>query len=84
MSYTPDLLSMELPATDRVLSQRPLSLSVASVTPVANDKGDNEMILGTVHRSPGISLTAEENPWNSEYYKQKHIGTKTGNTRIPS
>ena len=62
MSYTPDLLSMELPATDRVLSQRPLSLSVASVTPVANDKGDNGMILGAVHRSPGICLTAEENP----------------------
>ena len=29
---------------------------------VANDKGDNEMILGAVHRSPGICLTAEENP----------------------
>ena len=34
--------------------------SVASVTLVANDKGDNEMILGAVHRS-GICLTAEEN-----------------------
>ena len=42
-----------------VLSQRPLAPSVASVT---NDKGDNEMILGAVHRSPGICLTAEENP----------------------
>ena len=29
---------------------------------VANDKGDSEMILGAVHRSPGICLTAEENP----------------------
>ena len=29
---------------------------------VANDKRDNEMILGAVHRSPGICLTAEENP----------------------
>jgi hypothetical protein len=29
---------------------------------VANDKGDNEMILEAVHRSPGICLTAEENP----------------------
>ena len=29
---------------------------------VANDKGDNEMILRAVHRSPGICLTAEENP----------------------
>ena len=28
----------------------------------ANDKGDNEMIPGTVHRSPGICLRAEENP----------------------
>ena len=27
-----------------------------------NDKGDNEMILGAVHRSPDICLTAEENP----------------------
>ena len=33
-----------------------------NVTLVANDKGDNEMILGTVHRSSGICLTAEENP----------------------
>ena len=32
-----------------------------SVTSVANDKGDNEMISETVHRSPGICLTAEEN-----------------------
>ena len=27
-----------------------------------NDKGDNGMIPGAVHRSPGICLTAEENP----------------------
>ena len=33
-----------------------------AVTSVANDKGDNEMILGAVHRSPGICLTAEEYP----------------------
>ena len=46
----------------RVPSQRPLALSVASVRSVANDKGDNEMILGAVHRSPDICLTAEENP----------------------
>ena len=45
----------------RVPSQRPLAPSVRSVTSVANDKGDNEMILGAVHRSPGICLTAEEN-----------------------
>ena len=47
------------PAPVRVPSQRPLAPSVTSVT---NDKDDNEMILGAVHRSPGICLTAEENP----------------------
>ena len=46
----------------RVPSQRLFTPSVASVTPVANDKGDNEMILRVVHRSPGICLIAEENP----------------------
>ena len=49
------------PAPVRVPSQRPFAPSVASETSVANDKGDNEMILGTVHRSPSIYLTAEEN-----------------------
>ena len=29
---------------------------------LSDDKGDNEMILGAVHRSPGICLTAEKNP----------------------
>ena len=48
------------PAPVRVPSQRPLAPSVASVSSVANDKDDNEMILGTVHRSPGICLTTEE------------------------
>ena len=33
-----------------------------SVTFVSNDKGDNEMIPGAVHRFPDIFLTAEENP----------------------
>ena len=33
---------------------------------VANDKGDNEMIPGAVQRSPGICLTAEENPGNPQ------------------
>ena len=42
------------PAPVRVPSQRPLAHSVASVTSVANDKGDNEMILGAVHRSPQL------------------------------
>jgi hypothetical protein len=50
------------PAPVRVPSQRPLAPSVALVTSVANDKGDYEMILGDVHRSPGICLKAKENP----------------------
>ena len=54
------------PAPVRVPSQRPLAPSVSSVKSVANDKGDNEMILGAVHRSPGICLTAEENPRKSQ------------------
>ena len=45
-----------------VPSQRPFAPSVTSVKSVANDKGDNEMILGFVHTSPAICLTAEENP----------------------
>ena len=49
------------PAPVRVPSPRPLAPSVVSVTSVAKDKVDNEMILGAVHRSPGICLTAEEN-----------------------
>ena len=32
----------------------------------ANDKGDNDMIPGAVHRSSGIYLTAEENPGKSQ------------------
>ena len=46
----------------RVPSQRPLALSVALVTSVSDDEGDNEMILGDVHTSSGICLTAEESP----------------------
>ena len=38
--------------------------SVTSITSVANDKGDNEMIPEVVHRSPTICLTAEKNPEN--------------------
>ena len=48
------------PASVRVLSQRALSPSVA------NDKSDNEMISGAVHRYPGICLTAEANPGNPQ------------------
>ena len=50
------------PAPVRVPSQRSLAPSVASVASVANDKGDNDMILEVVHRSPGNCLTAVENP----------------------
>ena len=57
------LVSVAVPPTPaRVPSQRRLALSVASVMSVTNDKGDNEMILGAVDRSPGVCLTAEENP----------------------
>ena len=55
-----------LQAPVRVPSQRSIAPSVASVTSVTNDKGDIEMILGAVHRSPGICLTAEENPRNPQ------------------
>ena len=50
------------PAPVRVPRQRPLAPSVTSAMSVANDKGDNDMILGAVYRSPGICLTVEENP----------------------
>ena len=46
----------------RVIDQRPFAPSVTSVTSLSNDKGDNEMIPGAVHRSPAICLKAEENP----------------------
>ena len=38
------------PAPVQVPGQKPLA---SSVTSVANDKGDNEMISGAVHWSPG-------------------------------
>ena len=50
------------PAPIRVDSERPFAPSVASVSSVANDKGDNEMIPGAMYRSPGICLKAKENP----------------------
>ena len=43
-------------ATSSSPGLRPLAPSVT------NDIGDNEMIPGAMHRSPGICLTAEENP----------------------
>ena len=54
------------PVPVRVSCQRPLAPNVASVMWVAHYKGDNEMIAGVVHRSPGICLTAEENPGKSQ------------------
>jgi hypothetical protein len=55
-------VSVAMPtAPIRVPSQRPLAPNVTSVTSIANDNGENEMIVGAVHRSPGICLTAEEN-----------------------
>ena len=49
------------PAPVRVSSQRPLAPSVTSAPSVANDKGDNEMIPGAMHRIPGICIKTEEN-----------------------
>ena len=46
----------------RVPSQWSLTPSVASVTSVANDKGDKEMIPGAVHSSPGIYLMLRKPP----------------------
>ena len=49
------------PASFRVPGQWPLVSSDTSVAS-ANDKSDNEVKQGAVHRSPGIYLKAEENP----------------------
>ena len=55
------LASMTVPPPPvRVPSQRPLAPSVASLTSVANYKGDNEMIPGAVHRASGTCLTEEK------------------------
>ena len=52
---------MAVPAAPVLVpSQRPLAPIATSVTSVANEEGDNEMIPRAVHRSPGICLTAEE------------------------
>ena len=48
------------PAPLRIHSQRPLAPNVASVTSVPNDKGDNEMILGAVHRKPQLEEPSDE------------------------
>ena len=70
------LVSVKVPpAPVRVPSQSPLAPSVASVTSVANDKGDNEMILEAVNRSPSICLTAEENPRKPQLMKGPQMGS---------
>ena len=44
-------------------------MNVTSVTSVTNDKGNNEMILGSMHISPGIFLRAED-PGKPQLRKQ--------------
>ena len=51
-----------LPAPLRVPSQRPVAPSATSVTSAV--KCDNEMIPGSVHRSPDIYLIAEKTAEN--------------------
>ena len=60
------------PAPVRVPSQRPFALSF---TTIASDKGDNETIPGAVHKSPGICLTAEENPGIPQIGEKSDEGT---------
>ena len=47
------------PAPVRVPRQSPLAPSVVSVTSIANDNDDNEMIPGAVHRFSGTCLMVE-------------------------
>ena len=42
-----------------------LAPSVTSVTSVANDKDDNEMMPGAVHRSPAFTLQLRKTPETS-------------------
>ena len=51
------------PTPFRDLDQRPLA---SSVTSVAYDKSDNEIVPRTVHRYPGIFLTVEETPGRTQ------------------
>ena len=50
------------PAPVCVPSERPLPRVSRQSRPSANDKGDNEMKLVALHRSPSIWLTTEETP----------------------
>ena len=45
-----------------VPNQRPLARASRQSRLSTNYKGDNEMIPSSVHRSPSIYLTSEENP----------------------
>ena len=63
MRYT----SVAVPPTPiRVPSHRPVAPSITLSGLLGNYKGDNDMILRAVHRSPSIYLTAEENPENPQ------------------
>ena len=55
------------PAPVRVPSQRPLAPSVASVTSIAHDKGDNEMILGLCTDLLAFALQLRKTPENLSY-----------------
>ena len=63
LTEKPYVLSMkEWAAFTKALSLRPLAPRVTQSRLSGINKGYNEMIPGVVHRSPGIYLTAEENP----------------------
>ena len=43
----------------------------------SNDKGDNEMIPGALHKPPGIYLTVEENPDKTSAMRMSDEGCVT-------
>ena len=62
------------PAPVRVPNQKPLASSVTSVTSVANDKDDNEMIPRAAQRSPMylfIDVITSCNSMNAGYIYEK-------------
>ena len=48
------------------LAKGQLSIVSGQLRMSANDKGDNKMTSGFVHRSPGIYHAAEENSWKPQ------------------
>ena len=50
----------------RISAQRLLAPSVTSAMSVADDKGDNEIVLRAVPRSPGICFMADETPYKTQ------------------